>query len=132
MVNYATIEVLDVPPSMNTDKVRGWRSFARLKKLWQAQLEQLLMAEGLPRPIPACGPLQVDVVLRFKDRRRRDSENYRVLLSKALGDALVNGGWLTDDTDDDWRLQVRIDRQDTGPLRTFIELLWRDTDEMAA
>jgi hypothetical protein len=120
----ANFEVPNVVPSMNTDQVRGWRSFARLKKLWQAELEQMLLSLGLPRPLPAAGPLYVDAVLRFKDRRRRDSENYRVLLSKALGDALVNGGWIPDDTDDDWRLQVRIDRNEVGEPRTLIQLRW--------
>lgn len=132
MVNFADFEINDVVPSMNTDQVRGWRSFARLKKQWQAQFEMLLMSLGLPRPIPIEGPMHVEVVLRFKDRRRRDSENYRVLLSKALGDALVNGGWLADDTDDDWRLQVRIDRQDVGPPRTKVELTWHDSEQAAA
>ena len=37
-------------------------------------------------------------MLRFPARRRRDSGNYRVMLEKALGDALVEGGWLPDDT----------------------------------
>lgn len=41
--------------------------------------------------------------LRFKQRRRRDEGNFRVILEKALGDALVEGGWLADDTADHFR-----------------------------
>lgn len=122
----AVITVADTPPSMNTNRIRSnWRGFHTEKKRWQQQLEVLLMASRLPRPLPAVGPVHVEATLRFPDRRRRDSENFRVLLSKALGDALVNGGWLVDDTDEDWRLSVVQDRE-RGPARTLIRLSWVD------
>jgi hypothetical protein len=35
--------------------------------------------------------------MTFPDRRRRDEGNFRFFLEKALGDALVSGGWLADD-----------------------------------
>jgi hypothetical protein len=35
----------------------------------------------------------------FPDRTRRDQGNHRFMLEKAMGDALVAGGWLEDD---DW------------------------------
>jgi Holliday junction resolvase RusA-like endonuclease len=121
-----------VPPSINTNAVRShWRGFHSAKKKWQADLEVLLLAARLPRPIPASGPVLVDVVLRFPDRRRRDSENFRPVLSKALGDALVNGGWLHDDTDEDWRLQVVRDLE-PGPARTLITVRWEEVKAVAA
>jgi len=112
----------DVPPSINTNNVRShWRGFHTAKKRWQADLERVLLVSALPRPIP--GLLEARVTLRFPVKRRRDSENFRPVLSKALGDALVNGGWLTDDTDQDWLLIVRTDPE-VGPRRTTIELSW--------
>ena len=38
-------------------------------------------------------------MITVPDRKRRDQGNHRFLLEKALGDALVAGGWLDDD---DW------------------------------
>lgn len=114
-----------VPPSINTNAVRShWRGWHTAKKQWQADLERLFMAAALPRPLDAVGPVMADVTLRFPDKRRRDSENFRPVLSKALGDALVNGGWLADDTDQDWRLQVVI-APERGPHETCIALAWR-------
>lgn len=119
------ITIATVPPSINTNAVRShWRGFHSAKKKWQADLEQLLMAAALPRPLLSDGPVLADVVLTFPDKRRRDSENFRPVLSKALGDALVNGGWLADDTDQDWRLQVVI-APERGPHNTSISLRWK-------
>ena len=42
----------------------------------------------------------ISIVLRFKRRNRRDPENYRHPVTKPLLDALVRGGWLTDDTEE--------------------------------
>ena len=36
--------------------------------------------------------------MTFPTRIRRDQGNYRFLTEKALGDALVMGGWLRDDS----------------------------------
>lgn len=120
------------PPSMNTNKIRShWRGFHTAKKEWQRELEQLFMAVGVPRPIRSEGPVEASVTLRFPMRRRRDSENFRPLLSKALGDALVNGGWLTDDTDQDWWLRLSIS-QEIGSPQTTVELLWDEPEAMAA
>ena len=128
----ATIFLTDVPPSINTNQVRSnWRGFHTAKKKWQQSIEWLLVAECVPCPIPADGPVEVHATLRFPDRRRRDSENFRPVLSKALGDALVNGGWLPDDTDKEWWLRVSIDPE-KGPRRTLIELSWTTSLKAAA
>lgn len=123
-MNGVRITLPMVPPSINTNKIRShWRGFHTAKKAWQEDLEMALLASKLPRPIPAMGPVQVTACLRFPVRRRRDSENFRPLLSKALGDALTNGGWLADDTDQDWRLQVTISEY-LGSPETSIRLFW--------
>lgn len=66
------------------------------KKHWQERLVELMEEAGIPKPLQhvfaegqAC----------FPDSRDRDQGNYRFLIEKALGDALVAGGWLADD---DW------------------------------
>lgn len=131
-MSAAAIFLNDVPPSMNTNTVRShWRGFHTEKKRWQNSIEFLLVAESVPRPIPAIGPVGAHAILRFPDRRRRDSENFRPVLSKALGDALVNGGWLPDDTDAYWWLRVTIDPE-TGPRRTLIELSWTTSVSLKA
>ena len=108
-LHLASVELANVPPSINRNTLsRDWRASRRHKRAWQADLERILMSAGLDRPILTVGPLLVQVTLHFRDRRRRDSENYRVLLSKALGDALVNGRWMVDDTDAHWRLDVTV------------------------
>lgn len=131
-MSAAVFTVPLVPPSINTNAVRShWRGFHTHKKRWQSTLELELMALGLPRPIPCDGPLTVEAVLFFPTRHRRDSENFRPVLSKALGDALVNGGWLADDTDTDWRLSVRIDGE-RKPAATVVRLAWAPAESEAA
>jgi hypothetical protein len=95
-----TFRYEDVPPSLNQSGARGhWRTFHKTKKAWQATIEVLLLADfgQPPRPFDRC---RVETKLMFPQSRRRDSGNFRALLEKATGDALVNGRWLTDDTPD--------------------------------
>lgn len=58
------------------------------------------MEQGVPRKLKSA---RAKATIRFKQRRRRDEGNFRVILEKALGDALVEGGWLEDDTSDYYR-----------------------------
>jgi hypothetical protein len=76
------------------------RTFTKAKRKWQTLLGTLLMAEALPRGLSR---VEATAVLSFPTRRRRDEGNFRALLEKALGDALVEGGWLADDTADQFR-----------------------------
>jgi len=106
------------PPSLNVIAGRGSRfEFASAKRRWQSDLGVLLMAEAVPRGLER---VEASAVLSFPTRRRRDEGNYRTLLEKALGDALVEGGWLPDDTPDRFRFgRVRFAE---GGLRTDLEL----------
>lgn len=96
-----------VPRSVNaTNGSSRWKRH-RLKTRAQADLAMLLLAEGLPRPVPGD---RVHAVARIVHpaKRRRDEGNYRAPLEKALGDALCPprrkrelerpAGWLSDDT----------------------------------
>lgn len=92
----ARIWLAETPPSLNVIAGRGSRwTFSRAKRRWQSDLGIALMADGLPRGLHR---VEVSAVLTFPTRRRRDAGNHRVLVEKALGDALVEGGWLPDDT----------------------------------
>lgn len=86
----------ETPPSFNAVGHTGNRwAWTKAKKDWQKTFEDLLLAAAVPR-----GQTKIDAhaVLTFKTKRRRDAVNYRTLLEKCLGDALVNGRWLADDT----------------------------------
>lgn len=77
----------------------------------QGELELLLLTTELPRRLMS---VEATAVLFFPVARRRDEGNYRWLLEKALGDALVNGGWLPDDTPDRYRFsRVEFSRGDS-------------------
>jgi hypothetical protein len=74
-----------------------------------------LMEQRVPR---ALASVSAKATIRFKQHRRRDEGNFRVILEKALGDALVEGGWLSDDTPDLYRFGVvelfaPVDRPET-------------------
>lgn len=87
---------MGAPPSMNTFARSGdGFVYMNLKERWSALLRPLLDASGLPKGL---AHVLVEGEATFPDRGRRDQGNYRVLIEKALGDVLVAGGWLPDDT----------------------------------
>jgi hypothetical protein len=90
----------DTPPSFNAVGHSGNRwAWTKAKKTWQKTMEDLLQVAGVPRGL---GKVEARAVLTFTRRGRRDVVNFRTLLEKCLGDALVNGGWLDDDTPDEF------------------------------
>lgn len=108
------------PPSFNQVGHTGNRwAWTRAKKEWQQRLEVLLMQTGMPRN---WSRIEAFAVLRFPTRRRRDEGNYRTLLEKALGDALVNGRWLPDDTPEHFAFLRVAFANEPGPHRTTIHL----------
>lgn len=96
-------EIGGVPPSLNRISSRGSRwAYSKAKKEWQRDIGLALMACGLPRDRVS---LRTMAVLRFPTAHRRDAGNFGWLLEKCLGDALVEGGWLPDDTPDFFRFE---------------------------
>lgn len=77
-----------------------WTVNRREKLNWQGWIALALMEQKVPRRLKR---VEVKATLRFKQRRRRDEGNFRVVLEKACGDALVEGGWLPDDDADLYR-----------------------------
>lgn len=90
-----------VPPSFNSVGLHShWAVGRREKQRWQQWLSIALMEQAVPRGLHS---VTATAELHFKQRRRRDEGNFRVILEKAFGDALVEGGWLADDTPDLYR-----------------------------
>lgn len=89
-----------VPPSFNAMQQgqhtgRSHFVYQALKHGWMDALKELLDETELPQPL---AHVHAEGLLCFPDRRERDQGNFRVLLEKALGDVLVDGGWLPDDS----------------------------------
>lgn len=84
------------PPSLNPLGSGHPMLYQSLKARWQGWLGELLAATDLPKGLSY---VLVEGEVTFPSRARRDQGNFRFMLEKALGDALVEGGWLEDD---DW------------------------------
>jgi hypothetical protein len=82
---------------------------AGLKQSWERIFVDLLAESGLPKGLER---VYVEGEVTFPDRREdRDQGNFRVVLEKALGDALDHGGWLARDTWDRYQfgqLSMRV------------------------
>lgn len=75
----------------------NWMAYQSKKKVWMELLSEKLVESGLPKGL---GRVVVEGVMTFGRRpghRGPDQDNYRFPLSKALGDALEDGGWLEQD-----------------------------------
>jgi hypothetical protein len=68
--------------------------YRKMKEAWEARLLDLLTKTGLER----ADRIVVEGTMCFPTRRAPDQGNHRFLIEKALGDALVAGGILEDDT----------------------------------
>lgn len=71
-------------------------AYQNMKHNWQVRLGELMEQAALP---PKLGYVYAEGQCCFPDRRARDQGNFRFMLEKALGDALVEYGYLEDD---DW------------------------------
>ncbi len=68
---------------------------AKIKDQWDALIQELVAAQGLPSGAPWSGAVLV-YTLHFCHKRRRDIENYLVV-PKFITDGLVRAGVLQDD-----------------------------------
>lgn len=123
--------IAQTPPSVNTYAHAHWRRFHGIKKTWQATFAEELMV--LRRQLGRASRVHATASLRFPQRRRRDEGNYRAALEKALGDALVQGGYLADDTPEYFTFGAVTFEEDRGDNRTTVTLRWtkeeaNDTD----
>jgi hypothetical protein len=111
-----------LPTSLNATQHAHWTRVRAGKQQLQRDLEIVLLAARLPRPLTAA--VLASAVLLVPDRRRRDEGNFRTPLEKALGDALVNGGWIADDTPARFRFGELIFKHEPGVRATRILLSW--------
>jgi hypothetical protein len=101
-VKRAVLSIPGTPPSYNTLVHAHWRKNQRAKQDWQQRCEIVLLEARVPRGLQL---VTATALIHHKQFRRRDEGNFRVVLEKALGDALTNGGWLPDDTPDHYRFE---------------------------
>lgn len=93
-----TLLVRDAPKSNNAKGGGTGAHFqvaGKEKKRWEGLYLAELMVARVPRGMTHC---KVDVTLHFRRRNHRDEENYRQGVMKPLADALQKGGYLPDDT----------------------------------
>jgi hypothetical protein len=81
-------------PTMNETLTHDWAVYQGALKHWKLWLNDALVEARLPK-----GMARVVVMMEcvFPDRNRRDRGNMRGFIEKALGDTLVDGGWIADD-----------------------------------
>lgn len=98
-----------IPPSDNAFKGRQnhWE-YRNLKKEWL----ELVMALCRPRPKKPIEKATVTLTYYFKDRRRRDPDNYS---GKFILDGLVQGGIIKDDSFSNINLVLRGNHDPENP-----------------
>ena len=125
---HTTLVLHSTPPSLNRASRSYWK-YKWWKEHLQDDLEKTLLATVGRRQF---APVVATASLRFPTRRRRDEGNFRALLEKSLGDAMVNGGWLPDDTPDWFRFGECVFEIEPGPNRTTVILHEQETGEQAS
>lgn len=98
-MNTVTLSIPGTPPSYNRTAHAHWTKVRKVKQEWQQFCEIALMEMRVPRGLEF---VEASAKIYFKQRRRRDEGNFRVVLEKCLGDALTNS-WLPDDTPNHYR-----------------------------
>lgn len=99
---------LGLPLSLNVVGSRGgYHTYNNFKEAWEEVLLKELAASGLPAGWHADAPdgaLKIDTISAEGQvcfpimRKDRDQGNFRWFIEKCLGDALVKGGYLIDDS----------------------------------
>ena len=80
------ITIPGIPPSLNQWSRMHWAKAARLKKQWE---QDVYFASYNTKPKQSIRYAKVTITFYFKDRRRRDMDNYT---PKFLMDGLVKAG----------------------------------------
>lgn len=83
------------PDSFNVMAGRDPQVYRQAIEDWGKVLTPHLETSGLPKGL---GRVMVEAECSFGDKADRDHGNHRVMIEKALGDALQRGGWLVSDT----------------------------------
>jgi hypothetical protein len=126
---------LGAPPSLSVMDTNGHYVYSAFKAAWQQLLAERIEASGLARGL---AHVLAEGECTFPDRHRRDQGNHRFMVEKALGDALVHGsppsvrerapaeavtgGWLRDDSWDQYEFAGLAARYEKGVSRTRLLL----------
>jgi len=125
-LSEAVLAIPGTPPSFNQVGLRThWAVGRRHKLKWQEFCTTALLEQRVPRNLDA---VMVSARLEFPQRRRRDEGNFRVIIEKALGDALVAGGWIEDDTPDHYTFGAVELVAPAPAARTLVTIAW-DVDK---
>lgn len=125
----AELVIPRTPPTMNSNQIRShWRGFHTEKKSWQEEIGQLLMLARLPRNGERA---MAGARMRFPDVGRRDSGNFKGVVEKALGDALVAGRWIPDDDDKRFVFAGVEFESDRGANQTTIVVFTQPKEQSA-
>jgi hypothetical protein len=101
LVSRATLSIPGTPPSLNAVGLHShWTKGRKAKQDWERWLMIALLEQRVPKGLKR---VEATATIRFKQKRRRDEGNHRVLIEKALGDVLQSGGWLPDDVPEYYR-----------------------------
>lgn len=113
------LTIPDVPPSMNViGGHSNWTKYRWQKNKWENIVLIELAMSKLGKPLRI--PVWVTAQLRFPTNRRRDEGNYRMMLEKVCGDALVGGDWIPDDTPEYYRFGEVTFSDERGASQTIL------------
>ena len=113
-----TLTYDDTVPSMNRMSRNSHWVYTKAKKRWT----HIFLLDLLwQRPAALDGKVTATAELTFPTRHRRDLDNYW-LTGKALGDALVAGGYIPDDTPEFYEFKGLTFNPERGRNRTVVRL----------
>lgn len=128
------LDIPRTPKSFNAAGARDPRGFHKAKTEWEFELALLMRDPDKGLPGWPTGPqlqtVTASAVLTFAHKRKRDEGNFRVLLEKALGDALQggkhwpDGKWIPDDTSEHYSFRGVVISPDLGAAQTLLTLEW--------
>lgn len=111
------LELDDVHPSLNKWAIANRFAANKEKQVWKEMVYWACKEKGIKATIR--GPVRVEIHYKFKDKRRRDCDNYT---PKFILDGLVEAGVLVDDSCDivtELLIKMSIG---TGETKTIISL----------
>lgn len=127
-----------VPLSVNRTRGEHWANVNKRKRRLQAEIQMLLLAAGVPRPLPG-DRAHATATIVHPINRRRDEGNFRAPLEKAAADALAPHRadephrWLSDDTPEHFTFGAITFATDAGrPARCELTITWGDELEVIA
>lgn len=130
MKQIVTLSYGDCPPSLNSVGSRGgghW-AYTSAKKRWQKIMSELLLCSRIDHGV---AHVSASAVLRFPVKRGRDVGNFQ-MIDKALGDALVKGGYIADDVPQFYKFTGLSFDDELGPKRTTVVLVYDSPISLAS